>query len=87
MIKAQLSLCLQVDEYLADPNTMQTNRMIAQSYKDGLARGTFIQPTSFPHFIEGRPDQVMYYNKLCDVQTASSDRLAESHESDTKSNI
>jgi len=37
--------------------------MIAQSYKDGLARGLFLQPTEYPHYVQGRPDQMMYTNK------------------------
>ena len=77
----------QVDAYLADPETVSTNRMIAQSYKDGLARGVFPQPTIYPHFIQGRPDQVMYTNKSHDPK--SCDKVAESHDSDDhpKSNI
>ena len=51
---------LQVDAYLADPETMTTNRMIATAYKDGLKRGLFIQPTSYPHFFKNKADLVMY---------------------------
>lgn len=50
----------QVDAYLADPETFSTNKMMAQAYKDGLARGLFVQPTFYPHFFKDRPDQVMY---------------------------
>ena len=50
----------QVDAYLADPNTFSTNKLIGQSYKDGLARGLFIRPTVFPHFLTHKPDMVMY---------------------------
>ena len=54
---------LQVDAYIADPETTTTNRLIAQSYKDGLATGSFIQPVSFPHFFSNRRDLVLYRNQ------------------------
>ncbi len=78
---------MQVDTYIADPETIAMNRMIAQAYKDGLARGLFLQPTLYPHFLEGRPDEVIYFNKSCDPQTMSADSVAKSHDTDTKSNI
>ena len=55
-----ISIILQVDEYLADPETSTTNRQITQSYKDGLANGMFIQPTAFPHFLPNRKNMVLY---------------------------
>ena len=54
------SIILQVDEYLVDPETSTTNRLITQSYKDGLANGMFIQPTSFPHFLPNRKNMALY---------------------------
>lgn len=75
---------MDVDTYIADPDTLAPNRMIAQSYKDGLAGGVFIKPTVYPAFIQGRPDQVMYNNKSHDSMAS----VAESHDSDElKSNI
>ena len=53
----------QVDAYIADPETTTTNRLIAQSYKDGLENGSFIQPISFPHFLSDRKDLVLYRNQ------------------------
>ena len=50
----------QVDAYIADPETSTTNRLIAQAYKDGVANGSFIQPTTFPHFLPNRKDMVLY---------------------------
>ncbi len=79
---------IQVDAYIADTETAATNRMIGQAYKDGLARGLFLQPTLYPHFLKGgRPDQVMYTNKSCDPQTMSVDSVPKSHDTDAKSNI
>lgn len=52
-----------MDAYIADPETTTTNRLIAQSYKDGLANGSFIQPTSFPHFLSNRKEMVLYRNQ------------------------
>jgi 8-oxo-dGTP pyrophosphatase MutT (NUDIX family) len=54
---------MDVDAYIADPETTTTNRLIAQSYKDGLANGLFLQPTSFPHFLSDRQDMVLYCNQ------------------------
>jgi len=51
---------MDVDAYLADSETFSTNKLIAQAYKDGLARGLFIRPTVFPHFFTHKPDMVMY---------------------------
>ena len=51
-----------MDAYIADPETTITNRLISQSYKDGLANGSFIQPTSYPHFLANRKDMVLYRN-------------------------
>ena len=56
-------LILQVDAYMADPETATTNRLIAQSYKDGVASGVYIQPTTLPHYVSGRKDMVLYKNR------------------------
>ena len=59
------SLCLlsQVDTYIADADTATTNRLIAQAYKEGLASGVFIRPTSLPHYVPDQKDMVLYKNR------------------------
>ena len=86
----------QVDEYLADPNTFPTNRMITQAYKDGVERGVFVQPRVYPHFLPNRKEQVMYFVQPSDLlsydpTTKSHDQVENSSESSepvqAKSNI
>ena len=67
-------LILQVDAYLADPETFPTNRMILQAYKDGVERGgVFVKPTVFPHFLPNRRDMAMYKVESCDPKAKSCD--------------
>ncbi|CAI8027602.1 Nudix hydrolase 8 [Geodia barretti] len=69
-----------VNAYIGDPETTTTNRLIAQSYKDGLASGSFIQPVSFPHFFANKKDLVFYSNRPLDEE----DRRKEKSEPHTK---
>ena len=73
-----LCLYLQVDAYLADPETFPTNRMILQAYKDGVERGMFVKPTVFPHFLPNRRDLAMYKIESCDPKAKSCDPKVES---------
>ena len=75
-----LCVSMQVDAYIGDPETTTTNRLIAQSYKDGLASGSFIQPVSFPHFFANKKDLVFYSNRPLDEE----DRRKEKSEPHTK---
>ena len=68
-----------MDAYLADPNTSTTNRLIAQAYKDGLARGLFIHPTIFPHFFKHKPDMVLYSPQPTDQAAALDTRTPQLH--------
>ena len=66
---------MQVDAYLADPETFPTNRMILQAYKDGVERGgVFVKPTVFPHFLPNRRDMAMYKVESCDLKVKSCDQ-------------
>ena len=66
---------MQVDAYLADPETFPTNRMILQAYKDGVERGgVFIKPTVFPHFLPNRRDMAMYKVESCDLKARLCDQ-------------
>lgn len=75
-----MCLYLQVDAYLADPETFPTNRMILQAYKDGLERGVFVKPTVFPHFLPNRRDLAMYKVESYDLKAKSYDPNIESHD-------
>ena len=64
--------------------------MIAQAYKDGLARKLFIKPLSFPHFLKDRPNMVMYSPQPtdrteCDSLVAGSKKKAS--DSQAKANM
>lgn len=73
-------LCdFQVDAYIADPETTTTNRLIAQSYKDGLENGSFIQPISFSHFLSDRKDLVLYRNQPWKGEQEENETRTEPH--------
>ena len=61
-----------VDEYIADPGTFTVNRMIAEAYRDGVKRGSFIYPERTPHYLHGKADQVVY--KIKAVEPADPSR-------------
>ena len=76
---------LQVDEYLADPQTFPTNRMMLQAYKDGAERGVFVKPTVFPHFLPNKRELAMYKVESCDPKAKSCDQKAKSCDQKAKS--
>ncbi|KAL5478039.1 hypothetical protein EMCRGX_G024914 [Ephydatia muelleri] len=51
---------MDVNEYIADPNTTAVNRMIAESYRDGMKSGYFIYPECTPHYLQNKAAQVVY---------------------------
>ncbi len=59
-------LCLKIEEYIGDPETAPSNRLIAQSYQAGVESSFMIQPSVFPHYIPHKPDMSFYRATPCD---------------------
>lgn len=69
MVDNDLPCCsslLQIDEYVADPNTFPGNLYIIQAYKEAIKAGHMIQPAVHPHFIKVKPDTSYYQIRPCD---------------------
>ncbi len=59
--------------------------MIGQAYVEGLKRGTFIQPTVYPSFLQNKPPLIMYRlqpnnEESCDSQQETHDPEQKSHD-------
>ena len=49
-----------MDEYISDPDTTPTNRMIAESYVKCRDKGFTIMPKFYPHFLKDQPELAFY---------------------------